>query len=159
MDPDRQNCVIAELMGWVNQGKAKNLPALNNRWVHPGTGEWRLGVPNYTGDYDLVIDAETKLLVSSKPYSSRPDDHEEVRFLYHLQKILGIEFREELVISFEGGKVPQMDWHKATKLPPNTVILSHGVPKNGWGYDLVIMRATAAQRAEALLRALNKWEE
>lgn len=37
MSPEAQRIAIAEACGWVNQGRAKRIPALLFRWVNPST--------------------------------------------------------------------------------------------------------------------------
>lgn len=146
MSPFRQNFVIAELRGWKQtQGDKDAVKA----WLEV-TGEDMgpyFGMPDYVRDLNAIHnDAELLVLTSTKPYSSNPNDHEPLRYQMHLRKIVGTETREEQVLS--GVK---------DKNGKELILITHVY--SNYMEELKVIRATAAQKSEAILKTLNRWEE
>lgn len=111
MKKESQIIALAELCGWVNQGRAKGVKALEHRWNSPD-GEFfnQADLPDYLNDLNAVHEAE-KMLGDFGPVIGK-------------------------YISFLGG--------------------IHSSPGRAmWA----CAHATAAQRAEAILRAAGKWGE
>lgn len=119
-------------------------------------------LPNFVGDLNAIRVAEELVAVSSKPWSSKPGDHEDMRYISFLAEITGVKTREELVVSCNPEDRELLNkrakpWPSPIVMPVSAIILSHHIPCTG--YELCLIRATARQRAEAVLKALGKWRE
>lgn len=62
MSPTQINAAIAESLGWINQGRAKGVPALNHRWVAPNSHPKKVvdefDLPNYYADLNACHEME-----------------------------------------------------------------------------------------------------
>ena len=63
MTKEAQRIAIAEACGWINQGKAKGVPALNHRWFNPSINSWYGddNLPDYLYDLNAMHEAEKVL--------------------------------------------------------------------------------------------------
>ena len=189
MSPNGQRIAIAEACGWVwyrlppfnrpRQYRGLFHPAMHEypeqapEWLVRADGtetncNWdymaRDGhVPDYLSDLNACHEMEKVLddPKHSKMASSRPYDHAPWRYLSELAKVCKLEVREEMVVSCAEQFRPAFDkvmkGGPPFKLPVGVCILSHFIPAQG--YETCLIRATAAQRAEAFLRTIGKWEE
>jgi hypothetical protein len=151
MSPAEQNIAIAYLCGWVRvglpferHGITLNGPVFG--WYHPDVTGCSFNPPDYVNNLNDIAKAEQLILESSKPWSSDPLDHEPCRYLNELIKVTGADMRKETVVS--GAKKPDGSY----------LLLEHYVYAS-YDEELKVIRATAAQRAEAILKTLDKWDE
>lgn len=64
LSDEQLRVAVAEVMGWINQGRAKRVPALLFRWVNPATREVvdESALPNYPASLDACATFETTLV-------------------------------------------------------------------------------------------------
>lgn len=162
MKPEAQRIAIAEACGWVTDCGYENslkdnvfygsCPDQNIKWQK---------CPDYLNDLNAMHEAEKVLDEPSRSIggSSRPQDHAAFRYLSELSKLCGMVTRKEMVVSCPEQFRPAFDKVMKNgppfKLPFGVGILSHSIP--AYGYETVMIRATASQRAEAFLRTIGKW--
>lgn len=154
-----QRLAIAEAVGWKPSdgdiAASKVWEEITGQYCPPHP-------PDYVNDLNLMHEAEKLILTSTKPWSSRGQDHEPMRYIAMLYQVLGVETREELVLSVEAKDIGKLNnrpkpWPHPIELPSSAIVLSHCVPLAGW--DMKLIRATAPQRAEAFLRTIGKWQD
>lgn len=182
MSPERQRIVLATLCGWrecrprasifshpwisgynPNPNKVVKVIELDGTEHEPSNTQQPETLPDYLNDLNTVHAAE-KILDEqqySRWASSNPNDHASMRYLHILGKICGLEAREELVVSVADEDKDKLNFRPGPyptpiQLPPSATILGHYIP--AYGHELILIRATAAQRIEALLKAVKKWE-
>lgn len=112
MTEEKQRAAMAKLEGWINQGEAKGVPALNHKWLRPGTKNEFGPIPTYASLDDLhrleeKLNADQVVIYNDLLFKS-VNDH-----------------RRQMPYSLGGWL-----WH-----------------------------ATASQRREALIKALELWVE
>lgn len=155
MKPEDQNIAICE--------------ALGRKWHKPTEDEINSGsyysyYPDFTRDLNSMHEA-LKLLKQSqynKLWSSNPWDHAENRYFHYLREILGIKLRSELVLSVDEKDRGDLNkrngpYPSPIVLPPSAIVLEHFVMADG--SDFLLHTATAAQQAEAFLKAIERWTE
>lgn len=125
------NEAIHAKLGFMPHGKWDFFD--NPKGCHPG---W---IPNYCGHLDMMSNVEKLVLESSKPFSSNPNDHEPHRYFSNLIEVTMAKTRTETVVSSCG-------------MHMETVVLC--------GIDdyLLLISATAMQRAEAFLKTFDLWK-
>lgn len=96
-------------------------------------------IPNYCASLDAMAIAEEFVRESSKPFSSNPNDHEPHRYFSNLIEVTMAKTRTDTVVSSCG-------------MHMETVVLC--------GIDdyLLLISATAMQRAEAFLKTFDLWK-
>jgi hypothetical protein len=167
MNIEKQNTALALIEGYIDI-------RMSERWeVTDGPDDpvvlmgWMFNtkcrIPNYTEDLNAIHKVEKCLDKEeySKGWSSNPLDHAPMMYLHHLSEVCGLETKEELVVSVNAEDKDKLNKRLAPYpspivMPPSAIILSHQIPANG--YELCLIRATAAQKSEALLKTFNKWE-
>lgn len=162
MTPKEQNIAIATWLG-AKFVKGADVGEYDH-WQFPTGCNLPDGqLPDFVRDLNAMHKAEAKLNDPkySVACSSRPYDHAPMRYVSELAKVCRLETREEMVISCEARLRPDFDKAMIAgppfKLPVGVCILSHSIP--AYGHEATLIHATAAQRAEALLRTLNLWTE
>lgn len=127
MSPDAQRVAIAEACGWVNQGKAKGVPALNYRWANPSQniGAGSNILPDYLTDLNAMAEAEKMLVTTGK----------------------WIEYVKQLGLIFMRDLNGKGTWELSN---------GGGEDHLACGMANYV-KATAAQRAESFLKTLNLW--
>jgi hypothetical protein len=141
MTPEKQRIAIAEACGWTDcYYDASRCAVAPTGWFTRYAGTpyevtIRVGLPDYLSDLNAMHEAEKMLT-----------DDQQVRFLRHL--VGSDAFFDEMA-----------------KLDPHRYIdreefCNNHLHKLGWDeVSAYCLLATAAQRAEAFLRTLGKWEE
>ncbi len=119
-------------------------------------------IPDYLNDLNAMHSAEKFILESTKLCSSNPENHEPMRYLIELAKVVGLPTREELVISISKEDEGKLNFRPGPyptpiQLPPSAIVLGHSIP--AYGHELDLIRATAGQRAEAFLKTLSLWRD
>lgn len=151
MTEQEQQIALSEWMGWKIEYDDTSPRTLWVKSPTPGLNYAAYDLqqacsrlPN-TNSLDVLHEMELKL-VDTHGGSSRASDHEPVRHAHELSKVVGIELRKETVVS----DLKQPDG--------SPLLLNTYVPASP--FELVkLVRATAAQRREALLRTLGLWKE
>ncbi len=162
------NTAIAKELGWkFQQGTEPQYGGggtnILRGWIAPGKTRPVINLPNYHGSLDACAEFE-KTLKNTKPWSSSGEGDEPSHYIHTLGKVVGIEHREEVVVSFPSeearilvNKRRAESQGQGILLPPRVIILSHHIP--AYGYEHVLVMATAPQRCEAFLRLKNKWKD
>lgn len=150
MSPKKQRIAIIEALGWSKSSGFMEYDGGKLPWTMWNRKGQEVGddeIPDYLNDLNAIHnDVEPLILKSTKPYSSRVQDHEPWRYQTHLRKIVGAELREERVLS-------------GTKDEDGVEIVLITYVYASYAESLKVIRATASQKAEAILKTLNKWEE
>lgn len=177
MSPLAIRIAIAELLPRYQVGNAESGSAIIDRGkpgslfkgplepLWPRANKWPVTCPDYTKSLDALQEVETAILENERysvRFSSNPHDHVSARYIAALAKACGIQTREELIISVSNEDKSKLNFRPGPyptpiELPPSAIVLGHSIP--AYGYELSMIRATALQRCEALLRAVGKWED
>jgi hypothetical protein len=170
MDKEKQRIAIAEARGMTAPF------TLHKEWEETDGADGYDGffdvlrdandkrVPDYLNSLDAMYKAEE--ILEEEQYSigcsSNPYDHAPMRYVHFLCEAAKVELREEHVLSVAKNEEHLLNkrsgpWPAPIKLPSSAIVLSHSVPATGC--EMKLIRATAAQRAEALLKTIGKWED
>lgn len=165
MNPETQRIEIAKACGWYDLRRDLNDPELlMGVFCFGAVGPEEFEVPDYLNDLNAMNEAEEVLNEEqySKLFSSNPRDHADMRYIAELAKVCGIETREELIINVDEKDKDKLNFRPGPyptpiELPSSAIVLGHIIP--AYGHELCLIKATAAQRAEAFLKAINKWDD
>ncbi len=165
MSPAAQRLAMATLDGWFDFRRDLIHPEIlfgTKSFGHIGCEEFE--VPDYLNNLNDVAGVEAILDQDqfNEPYSSNPSDHAPMRYLAELAKVCGLKTRHELVITVADADRDKLNFRPGPyptpiELPASAVVMGHSIP--AYGYELCLIRATAAQKTEAILRATGKWED
>lgn len=139
MENDAQRIAILQVMGWKDLKRSNSESAL--RGTDP-EGEKNQIAPNPLVNLNVMNMAEDFLNKFDNNLSSNLRDYASVRYSGELGKILGVQYKEVQIL-------PEM----ADKGFPVMTTSIFASPFE----QLKFLRATAAQKAEAFLKALHLW--
>lgn len=140
MSPEKQRIAIAEACGWRIQNP-EELRVIYRSWIPPG-----------------------KQPLHGAFYTSRPPDYlTDLNAMHEAEKVLTPEHASQFAACVEA-VVENHVWlqsGKSDEVFKRQVCMNSGDPRGRPDYDILFtyVHATAAQRAEAFLRTIGKWED